>query len=47
MLCVIIPQELILYNIRSARNIRGVAQWLARMVRDHEVEGSNPFVPIL
>ena len=27
-------------------NLRGVAQLVARMVRDHEVAGSNPVAPI-
>ncbi len=26
---------------------RGVAQWLARMVWDHEVGGSNPLTPTI
>jgi hypothetical protein len=27
--------------------LRGVAQWLARMVWDHEVGGSNPLTPTM
>jgi hypothetical protein len=36
-----IPRKLKPYGKQSGRS----AAWLARLVRDQEVEGSNPFAP--
>ena len=36
---------IILLCARKRENQRGVAQMVARMVRDHEVVGSNPVTP--
>jgi hypothetical protein len=43
--------QVILFDLTKLARLyfiqRGVAQWLARMVWDHEVGGSNPLTPTI